>query len=121
MNLDTKRKYELEVALEGVNLPRCYKDELSENTKIELLRYIMDTGLPVEEVNYLIQAYYMPIEDILNDIEIYRVINPKSQQSFILKMCKKYSAKPATILHRINEVRTIKMYKNNIKKLTKKR
>lgn len=117
--IEIKRKHELELALEGVNLPKCYKDEVSENTRIQLLSYIMDTGLPVEEVNYLVKAYYMPYEDIKNDTEIYNSLDQAIQINFLVSLCKKYSAKPKTILNRIKEVNAINIYRKKSKQFVK--
>ena len=117
--LGIKRKHELELALEGVNLPKCYKDEVSEDTRIKLLSYIMDTGLPVGEVDYLVRAYYMPIQDITNDTEIYNSLTLSLKLNFLVKLCKKYSAKPKTIIDRLKEVNEINLYRRDQKQLLK--
>lgn len=113
-----ERKYELEKALSEVNLPRCYNSEMSEKGRKYLQNYMQDTGLPYEEVHYLVDAYFMPYKEVLNDLSIYAESSGNIDTlSFLHSLSEKYGVDMLCMFKRVEEVKTIQKYKEeNIKK-----
>ena len=100
--LTTKRKYELEQTIESNN------DEFIE----------IDKSLSLSELIYLVEAFKMPYQEILDFVNDY---DSKRYNSVIFAdyLAEKYGVSRENIIKRVQDVRKISNYTKNIKSTKK--
>ena len=96
--LTTKRKYELEQTIESNN------DEFIE----------IDKSLSLSELIYLVEAFKMPYQEILDFVNDY---DSKRYNAVIFTnyLAEKYGVSRENIIKRVQDVRKISNYTKNIK------
>lgn len=98
-SIEIKRKLEIEDKLEEL--------------KIKSIVDLANEGYSLEELNYILRAILMPLNEMSEYIEIYDTSRPRIDElEFVCKLCSKYQTDSKTLISRIREVRRINNYRN---------
>ena len=100
-----------------IKLEEYLKEEIIKNDKsfMSVIR-----KFPLEESLYLMYAYKMPLESIIDAVNWYDV-NKCNPVTFLESLCETYYVTREDVIKRVQSVRRIMAYKENVKTKTKKR
>lgn len=117
MNKTVKYKMNKLSAERMIKLEDYLKEEIIKNEK-SFMSVI--SKFPFEESLYLMYAYKMPLESIIDAVNWYDV-NKCNPVAFVESLCETYYVTREDVIKRVQSVRRIMAYKENVKTKTKKR
>lgn len=117
MNKTVKYKMNKLSAERMIKLEDYLKEEIIKNEK-SFMSVI--SKFPFEESMYLMCAYKMPLESIIDAVNWYDV-NKCNPVVFVETLCETYYVTREDVIKRVQSVRRIMAYKENVKTKTKKR
>lgn len=116
IEIQSRRYIELEGYLKTILLEK--------KTIRELTLILFEKFDNLEDIEYLIDAYILPIEEINEELHYYdsqSILNKPDEIQFIQKLSDKYGVDRSKIIKRIKDIRRINNIKESDSKIKKKK
>lgn len=108
-----------------IELEEYLKKLLSEERTIRELSLILFEEIDdLDDIEYLMDAYFLPIEEIDNELKNYdskSLLNKSDEIQFIQQLSDKYGVDRSKIIKRIKDIRRINKIKVTLSKIKKKK
>lgn len=108
-----------------IELEEYLKKLLSEERTIRELSLILFEEIDdLDDIEYLMDAYFLPIEEIDNELKNYdskSLLNKSDEIQFIQQLSDKYGVDRSKIIKRIKDIRRINKIKVTFSKIKKKK